>query len=82
LAIEDLEAQIDSLKKAADKAHVERMKALAEQEAAEEELARIRANLEHKYGISEESSALRVLQEKKKTLADLISKAAEELKSA
>ncbi len=76
MAIEDLEARIDSLKKAADKAHVERMKAMAEQEAAEEELARIRENLEHEYGISEE------LQEKKKTLAELISRAAEELKSA
>lgn len=82
MAIDDLDARISLLKKAAEKANLDRLKALAAKEAKEQELTEVWSTLRETHGVSTVDEVKSLLQERKQRLDSLLQKAVEDLKRA
>lgn len=82
MAIDDLDAKISLLKKAAEKANLDRLKALAAKESKEQELAEVWSTLREKHGVSTVDEVKSLLQKSKEDLDSLLQSAVEDLKRA
>jgi hypothetical protein len=82
LAIDDLDAKISLLKKAAEKANLDRLKALAAKESKEQELNEVWDTLREKHGVSTVDEVKSLLQKSKEDLDSLLQSAVEDLKRA
>lgn len=78
----DLDAKIALLKKAAEKANLDRLKAIAAKESQEQQLAEAWSILREKYGASSLDDVKSVLQKSKEELDSLLQKVTEDLRRA
>jgi hypothetical protein len=82
LGIEDLDARIQQVRKKSEAAALNRLKAQAAKESAEQERAEVLQLLKDKYGIESMEQAKSTLAEKKTSLETLLKKAEDELRDA
>lgn len=82
MAVEDISAQIDDIKKRYNSAEIQRLRAEAAKAEAESKLAALTEQLENTYGVNSVQEAVELLKAKKERLDELLRQAEKDLENA